>query len=105
MIPTKYNFHVIKSLGGVHYRVKHVTSCLPAGGAMTIAEYGHVDLFRSGVLSNVSSLGKIGHCMAELLQLPVSWRIIEICQAATDTPFNENSRSSQFNVTQGFRLP
>ncbi len=42
--------------------------------------------------------------MAELLQLPVSWRIIEICQAATDTPFNENSRSSQFNVTQGFRL-
>ncbi len=53
---------------------------------MTIAEYGHVDLFRSGVLSNISSLGKIGHCMAELLQLPVSWRIIEICQAATDTP-------------------
>ncbi len=72
---------------------------------MTIAEYGHLDLFRSGVLSNISSLGKIGHCMAELLQLPVSWRIIEICQAATDTPFNENSRSSQFNVTQGFRLP
>ncbi len=26
---------------------------LPAGGAMTIAEYGHVDLFRSGVLSNI----------------------------------------------------
>ncbi len=29
---------------------------------------------------------------------------IEFCQAATDTPFNENSRSSQFNVTKGFRL-
>ncbi len=28
---------------------------------MTIAEYGHVDLFRSGVLSNISSLGQIGH--------------------------------------------
>ncbi len=27
-----------------------------------------------------------------------------ILQAATDTPFNENSRSSQFNVTKGFRL-
>ncbi len=23
----QYNFHVIKSLGGVRYRVKHVTSC------------------------------------------------------------------------------
>ncbi len=104
MIPTKYNFHDIKSLGGVRYRVKTCHFLLPAGGAMTIAEYGHVDLFRSGALSNISNLGKIGHCMAELLQLPVSWRIIEICQAATDTPFNENSRSSQFNVTKGFRL-
>ncbi len=25
---------------------------------MTIAEYGHVDLFRSGVLSNISSWGR-----------------------------------------------
>ncbi len=25
---------------------------LPAGGAITITEYGHVDLFISGVLSN-----------------------------------------------------
>ncbi len=40
MIPTKYNFHVIKSLGGVRYRVKTCHFLLPAGGAMTIAEYG-----------------------------------------------------------------
>ncbi len=53
---------------------------------MTIAEYGHVDLFRSGVLSNISSLGKIGHCMAELLQLPVSWRIIEIVRLPRTRP-------------------
>ncbi len=26
------------------------------------------------------------------------------CHAATDTPFNENSRSSQFNITKAFRL-
>ncbi len=71
---------------------------------MTIAEYGHVDLFRSGVLSNISSLGKIGHCMAELLQTSCFMANHQFCQAATDTPFNENSRSSQFNVTQGFRL-
>ncbi len=53
---------------------------------MTIAEYGHVDLFRSGVLSNISSLGKIGHCMAELLQLPVSWRIIQFVRPPRTRP-------------------
>ncbi len=104
MIPTKYNFHVIKSLGGVRYKSKTCHFLLPAGGAMTIAEYGHVDLFRSGVLSNISSLGKIGHCMAELLQLPVhgDHRNLSGCHGHA---LHENSRSSQFNVTQGFRLP
>ncbi len=29
---------------------------------------------------------------------------IKIWQDATDTPSDENSRSSQFNVTKGFRL-
>ncbi len=53
---------------------------------MTIAEYGHVDLFRLGVLSNISSLGKIGHCMAELLQLPVSCESSKFVRAATDMP-------------------
>ncbi len=39
---------------------------LLAGGAMNLFEYGHVDLFRSGVLSNMWSLVQIGHCMPEL---------------------------------------
>ncbi len=33
-------------------------------------------------------------------QLLFPWRDIEICDAAMDTPFNENSRSSQFNITK-----
>ena len=77
---------------------------LPAGGAMAITEFGHVDMFRSGVLSNMWSLGQIGHCMSELQQLPFLWRNIEICRAATDTPFNETSRSSQFNIAKAFRI-
>ncbi len=42
--------------------------------------------------------------MPEIYQLPVSWRNIKIWQDATDTPSDENSRSSQFNFTKGFRL-
>ncbi len=49
------------------------------------------------------SLVQIGHSMPDK-QLPVSWRNIEIWEDATDTPSDENSRSSQFNVTKGFRL-
>ncbi len=40
---------------------------LPAGGAMTITEYGHLDLFRSGVLPNVKFV-QIGHCMFKLVK-------------------------------------
>ncbi len=75
-----------------------------AGGAMNLYECGHLDLFRSGVLSNMGILVQIGHCMPELQQLLFPWRDIEICDAAMDTPFNENSRSSQFNITKAFRL-
>ncbi len=71
---------------------------------MYLYEYGHLDLFRSGVLSSVWSLGQIEHCMDELQQLLFPWRDIEICDAAEDTPFHENSRSSQFNITRAFRL-
>ncbi len=39
-----------------------------------------------------------------LQQLLFPWRDIEMCDAAKDTPFNENSRSSQFNITKAFRL-
>ncbi len=42
--------------------------------------------------------------MAELQQLVFPWRDIVFCHDATDTPFNENSRSSQFNITKAFRL-
>ncbi len=62
------------------------------------------DVFGPGFLSNMWSLGQIEHCMAELQQLLFPWRDIEICDAAKDTPFNENSRSSQFNITKAFRL-
>ncbi len=67
-------------------------------------EYSYLDVFRPGFLSNMWSLGQIEHCMAELQQLLFTWRDIEICDAAKDTPFNENSRSSQFNITKAFRL-
>ncbi len=77
---------------------------MPAGGALIIMKYSYLDVFRPGLLSNVWSLGQIGYCMAELQQLLFPWRDIEICDAAMDTPFNENSRSPQFNITKAFRL-
>ncbi len=67
-------------------------------------KYSYLDMFRPGFLSNMWSLEQIGHCMAELQQLLFPWQDIEICDAAMDTPFNENSRSSQFNITKAFRL-
>ncbi len=36
---------------------------LPAGGAINLYECGPLDLFRSGVLSNMGILVHIGHCM------------------------------------------
>ncbi len=77
---------------------------LPAGGALIIMEYSYLDVFRPGFLSNMWSLGQIEHCMAELQQLLFPWQDIEICDAAKGTPFNKNSRSSQFNITKAFRL-
>ncbi len=67
-------------------------------------EYSYLDGFRPGFLLNLWGLGQIEHCMAELQQLLFPWRDIEICDAAKDTPFNENSRSLQFNITKAFRL-
>ncbi len=77
---------------------------MPAGGAMIITEYWPLDVFRPGLLSNVWSLGMIRHFMAELQQFPFPWRNIELCQATKDTFFNENSRSSQFNIAKAFRV-
>ncbi len=67
-------------------------------------KYSYLDVFRPGFLSNVWSLGQIGHYMAELQKLLFPWREIEICDATMDTPINENSRSSQFNITKAFSL-
>ncbi len=36
---------------------------------MTITKYGHVDVFKTGIFSNLLNLGQIGHCMPELQQL------------------------------------
>ncbi len=68
-----------------------------------IMQYWPLDVFRPGLLSNLWSLGQIGHFMAELQQLLFPWRNSVICQAAMDTPFNENSTSSQFNIAKAFR--
>ncbi len=67
-------------------------------------QYWPLDVFRPGLLSNLISLGKIVHFMAELQQLVFPWRDIELCRATMDTPFNENSRSSQFNIAKAFTL-
>ncbi len=69
---------------------------------MIIMQYWLLDVFRPGLLSTCE-VWAIGHFMAELQQLLFPWRNSVICQAAMDTTFNENSRSSQFNVTQRFR--
>ncbi len=67
-------------------------------------KYSYLYVFRAWILIERVKSGQIGHCMAELQQLLFPWRDIEICDAAMDTPFNENSRSSQFNITKAFRL-
>ncbi len=55
-------------------------------------EYWPLDMFRPGLLSNLISLGKIVHFMLSYTtSIPMARH--RICQAAMDTPFNENSRS------------
>ncbi len=53
---------------------------------MTITEYEHGHLFRTELLSNVGSLGQIGHCLPELQQLPVHGeQTSNFVRAARDT--------------------
>ncbi len=59
-------FHIL-SFTGVNLQSKTYHFLLPAGGAMNLYEYGHLDLFRSGVLPNMWSLVQIGHCMFKLV--------------------------------------
>ncbi len=47
--------------------VKYVPNLLPTGGAMTISEYRHLDVFKPGLLSNIWSLVQIEHGMFELV--------------------------------------
>ena len=61
---------------------------------MTVVEFWHVHVFRVRLLSNVQNLVQIGACIAKLLQLPVSWRIID----ATDTPIDENAQIAQLCI-------
>ncbi len=71
------------------------------------SDYNGIFVFRcvqACILIERVKSGQISYCMAELKQLLFPWRDIEICDAAMDTPFNENSRSSQFNITKAFRL-
>ncbi len=51
---------------------------MPAGGTIIIMQYWPLDVFRPGLLSNLWSLGQIGHFMAELQQLVFPWRYIEL---------------------------
>ncbi len=60
---------------------------------MIITEYWPIGVFRPGLLSNLISLGKIVHFMAEVTTTSNPMARHRICQAAMDTPFNENSRS------------
>ena len=76
---------------------------LPVGGAMTMIEYWHIDVFRAGLLSYMKNLGQIGQCTFELEQLPVSWRIIEIRRVVTAKAFSENSQFIQLFITKVFR--
>ncbi len=78
---------------------------LPAGGAIIIMQYWPLRCVQARTLINLISLGKIVHFMAELQQLVYSHgETSKLCHATMDTPFNENSRSSQFNIATAFTL-
>ncbi len=47
--------------------VIYVSNLLPAGGAMSITEHQHVDVFSLALLSNIWSLVQIEHSMFELV--------------------------------------
>ncbi len=83
--------------------VKQVISSLPAGGAMNLYEYGHLDLFRSGVLSSVWSLGQTD-IYGWVNNSFYSHGETSNCHAAMDTPISEISSSSQYNIKKAFRL-
>lgn len=64
----------------------------------------HVDVFRPVLLSCIINLGQSGQCTFELQQLHVSLGNIEIGCAATATPFNADSQSSQQSIIKVLML-
>ncbi len=52
-------------------------------------EYWPLDMFRPGLLSNLISLGKIVHFMAELQQLLFPWRDIEFVRPPWTRPLTK----------------
>ena len=65
---------------------------LPAGGAMTSANYCHADVFRAGPLWNIVSLVPIRPCIPKLEPFPVLWRIIKIHRHIKSDPFNVSKK-------------
>ncbi len=63
----QYAFQVINTGGNRQKSLYLPNFLLPAGGAMTITGYWHVDVFRPAHLSNIGSLVQIEHSMFELV--------------------------------------
>ncbi len=100
----KYYVYVIKSLGGVSYRVKQCHFLLPAGGAMTITEYGHLDLFRSGFLSNMWSWCRSDIACLRYNNFLFHGETSKFDRTPRTRPPMKTLDLPQFNVTKGFRL-
>ena len=59
---------------------------------MTMSQYCHVDVLRSGLLCGISSLGQIGKSTVELQYVVFQWRVMQILRHATSTSFQKTSR-------------
>lgn len=70
---------------------------------MIITEYWHVDVYSSRTLNKHWNLGA-DWTLFELQKSPVSHQNIKICQAITNTHFNEDSKASQFRIAEVFGL-
>ena len=73
---------------------------LPAGGALTISQYWHVDVFRARLISCMWNLGQIGLCKVKLQQLPVWWWNMQLWRH--DTMFRKKTKKIKKTSTFGF---
>lgn len=46
------------------------------------------------------SLGQIEWSISEWQQIKIPWQVFEIHHSATDTAFNKDSKSLQYNISQ-----